>query len=230
MPLKKKTPVRRKRVVRPYRRRRRRNYGAMTRIMRPVNGGFPASLFTTLKYVEQSSLNPGAGGSCSVNVYNLNKLYDPDQSGGGNQPRGFDELSAVYNQYYVKSAVVTVQFINTDTTYTQNIGICFRDSTTTSTAPVDYEEQQCRYAVLAPLGGTGSSKKLFKPWSYKYQYKQNYINTDNVGTVSGTGPAQRAYAHIYAGNGFGTDTGAVQSIITIQFHCLFTELNSLTQS
>lgn len=37
-------------------------------------------------------------------VFNLNSLFDPDRTGGGHQPYGFDQLSALYNRYRVMRA------------------------------------------------------------------------------------------------------------------------------
>jgi len=34
-------------------------------------------------------------------IFNLNSIFDPDRSGAGHQPYGFDQLSALYNRYRV---------------------------------------------------------------------------------------------------------------------------------
>jgi hypothetical protein len=52
-----------------------------------------------------SSMNELTGSSGNY-VYTLNGLYDPDISGGGAQPTGFDEYMAMYNHYRVTSCSV----------------------------------------------------------------------------------------------------------------------------
>lgn len=44
-------------------------------------------------------------------VYRLNSLFDPDQSGVGGQPDGFDQLKALYGRYRVMAVDVEVQAV-----------------------------------------------------------------------------------------------------------------------
>ncbi len=46
-------------------------------------------------------------------VFAGNSLYDPDVTGVGGQPTGFDQLSNFYNKYRVMSSSISVTFINT---------------------------------------------------------------------------------------------------------------------
>lgn len=34
-------------------------------------------------------------------IFNLNSIFDPDRTGGGHQPYGYDQLAALYNRYRV---------------------------------------------------------------------------------------------------------------------------------
>ena len=42
----------------------------------------------------------------------LNSLFDPNLSGLGHQPRGFDQLMAVYEKYTVVAAKITVCYVS----------------------------------------------------------------------------------------------------------------------
>ena len=44
--------------------------------------------------------------------FRLNSLYDPDLSGTGNQPFQYDQLTAIYTKYIVRSAFVDLTFNN----------------------------------------------------------------------------------------------------------------------
>ncbi len=44
-------------------------------------------------------------------VYRLNSLFDPDQTGVGGQPEGFDQLKTLYGRYRVVAAKVTVEAV-----------------------------------------------------------------------------------------------------------------------
>lgn len=44
-------------------------------------------------------------------VFRLNSLYDPNETGTGHQPRGYDELAAIYNSYTVLGAKWKVEAV-----------------------------------------------------------------------------------------------------------------------
>jgi hypothetical protein len=73
-------------------------------IRRPLRA-FANEVFTVLRYGEQVTLNPGSGSNASY-VFAMNGLYDPNITGTGHQPYGFDEYCAAagagpYNRYTV---------------------------------------------------------------------------------------------------------------------------------
>lgn len=57
----------------------------------------------TLKYFDQANVSGTIGGS---QVCNINSLFDPDNTGGGHQPAGFDQLAAFYYYYRVIACTV----------------------------------------------------------------------------------------------------------------------------
>lgn len=63
-----------------------------------------------LKYVDGRTLTTAGPAIVQYN-YNLNSLFDPDQSGVGSQPAGFDQWSAFYNRYRVYSVFYKVNFV-----------------------------------------------------------------------------------------------------------------------
>lgn len=67
-------------------------------------------LDATLRYAHTVSLNAAAG-SNAVQVYAANGLFDPDVTGVGGQPRGFDQIAAMYNFYRVKQSKIVVDFV-----------------------------------------------------------------------------------------------------------------------
>lgn len=57
-------------------------------------------LYVSLKYVDNIAYSMLTG-VAQNNVFNLNSIFDPDRTGGGHQPYGFDQLVAMYNRYRV---------------------------------------------------------------------------------------------------------------------------------
>jgi len=48
----------------------------------------------------------------SVQTYRLNSLYDPDESGAGTQPVGFDEIMQIYEYYRVEKVRCHIEAVN----------------------------------------------------------------------------------------------------------------------
>lgn len=46
----------------------------------------------------------------AITLYSANGMYDPQVALGGHQPRGFDQLAALYDEYQVRRATVEVTF------------------------------------------------------------------------------------------------------------------------
>lgn len=53
-----------------------------------------------LQYSELLTLTI-SGGSSSDYSFNMNSLFDPNRTGTGHQPRGFDQLTPLYNRYCI---------------------------------------------------------------------------------------------------------------------------------
>jgi hypothetical protein len=74
-------------------------------IRRPLST-FADEMFTVLRYCEQITYTPSAT-VCSTNTFSANGAYDPNVTGTGHQPFGFDQLcsaSGPYNRYSVLRA------------------------------------------------------------------------------------------------------------------------------
>lgn len=65
----------------------------------------------TMRYSTQVTLSGDVAGSFG-HIFDANGLYDPDRTGFGHQPRGFDEMMALYSKYVVTDAKVLCRFRN----------------------------------------------------------------------------------------------------------------------
>lgn len=99
----KKTGSRKKRVVRQNRMR-----------MLVVPGTFmPDRLRTKLWYDFLQYPLMAAASSGALNIGG-NDAYDPDRSGSGHQPMGFDQLTSIYDRYVVTGSRVRITLLSTD--------------------------------------------------------------------------------------------------------------------
>jgi hypothetical protein len=70
----------------------------------------PQKLQTKLKYADQIAFTNFVGGVPKVHEFVANGLYDPDSTGVGHQPRGFDQLMQFYGAYTVTKCVMRCTF------------------------------------------------------------------------------------------------------------------------
>lgn len=144
------------------------------------------------------SLNPGAG-SCAALVWTMNGLYDPDISGIGHQPAGFDQFSVMYNEYNVRKAYIKVHFANTDTSNHQVVGIAITTQSGAYTTPNRYVENgNCVTAVLAPTGGGESCKTLTYTVDISAFAGHNVDNDDSWSGNSTSNPTNEVFAQVFA--------------------------------
>ncbi len=73
---------------------------------------FPPMIRRNFKYcgVHQLTTNASTGTFGTEQRYNLNALYDPDYTGSGHQPYGFDQIMAGYNKYRVERVSFKILF------------------------------------------------------------------------------------------------------------------------
>lgn len=71
----------------------------------------PPLMQRRLKYVQKYEYNPGA--QVDDHVWQCSSLYDPDTTGTGHQPYGFDQLSALYYKYRVRKTRFSFTWTNT---------------------------------------------------------------------------------------------------------------------
>lgn len=96
-----------------------------------INYPLAASTIRTLRYAGQFSINSPVG-TAGGYVFSANGLYDPDISGTGHQPYGFDQMMAMYNHYEVLSSCIRVTAFNTLETVGFFIGIKVDDNSTST--------------------------------------------------------------------------------------------------
>lgn len=97
----------------------------LSRTLTPVTAGrrkfiMPKSLIrpkqtATLRYADVRTISPGTG-TVSHHIYRANSLFDPDFSGAGHQPRGYDQLAQLYANYRVKKCTLEVWWKSESTT------------------------------------------------------------------------------------------------------------------
>lgn len=216
-------------------RARRRLFRKTTRLLRgPVN----KRALVKLLYVDTVITSVPVPDALQYHIFRANSLYDPDYTGTGHQPRGFDELSAAYHHYTVLGAKIHVKCTN-NSSNPQVFGIALRASTTTQLDPQQIKEEQRRkYKIIQPkpTGETSVSAMSMRFSTKRYFSCKSVIgdgsykgNTGNTGI--GSNPTEQAFFQIFYGNAVqGNTTAAAAFHVSIQYIAMFTEPKTIGQS
>jgi hypothetical protein len=141
------------------------NGAQSTRTVMAISRGispFPERMFTVLPWAYATGLSTPATTLTGVVTYRLNGPYDPDTGVGGGQPRGYDQLTPIYDQYRVVRADVEILFSDPSAIYYQ-CGYRVRRNADTTTAGLTYGQAvDLPLTRLEHLSTTGSRQRIFK--------------------------------------------------------------------
>lgn len=190
--------------------------------MFPVAKGFR----TQLRYNERGlSINPGAGGVTGVHVFSANSLFDPDRTGVGHQPAGFDEIMALYDHFTVHGAKITVDFHNDDATNPVLVGIAVRDANVTVADPRQYVENGLMdYTMLSNFGNWKDHTRITMHCDVaKYLGRKNLLSDPDVKGSASANPLEEAYFHVCVWALGAVDASTTTCAVTIDYDVTFHE-------
>lgn len=211
----------------PYRSFLPRSANSVVAVPRPRS--FPAYTDTCLRYVDQISLNATAGLTDNW-LFSANGLFDPNVTGVGHQPMGFDEWAAIYSKYRVLKSKLTITFIPYPVTTIDGqsvAGVRTQNSNSLVTNLQRNMEQPNSFYTF--LGGDLGAKTLTCFWNIN----QLASMTDEASLSSDTtaNPVQDEYFSVYTGHvDSTTDPGNVKAIVKIEYTVRFFDTRSLQQS
>ncbi len=223
-----------RRINRSLKRRRRKKKSGTVR-QRGV--AFAASQVVKLRYCDSFTLD--AGTNTTVNhVFSCNDLYDPNVSGTGHQPMGFDQWANFYDHYTVIGAKIRATFQSNTAVGADAgiVGILLKDNTTeiTGTSSSIMEQGLATWRNYAPTG-QGKPTTMYKGFAPKKFFGIQDIkdNKTHIGANFATiaGPTEQAYFHVFqAGLTTTTNPGAILCNVQIDYIVILTEPKALAQS
>lgn len=190
-------------------------------------------LLTKLMYSQRVSLTSTAGAITSQ-LFSGNGLYDPDVSGTGSQPEGFDQMMALYGRYRVYSSKIKVDFINVGSTNaTSAFEICIVPVPGNATGFTTMDD-----AKAAPYAKYG----VYNIWNL--QRISHYIGTEKIyglhknaveieTTYAGTSassPTLEWTWQIYVQSADRSSTATCYTYTTIEYYSEFFDRNQLQLS
>jgi hypothetical protein len=161
---------------------------------------FPDRYVTTLVYEDTESIT--STNNYASYIYRGNSVYDPDYSGAGHQPTGFDNLAALYARYRVLSSDIVVSALNNIGTTPAVAVIVPNTEILTYTNANEFKESlRARKTTAIPVAGYGT-RTVRHRCSSGAILGLNMTETFNEGTASAinTNPAHIWYWNVVAVN------------------------------
>lgn len=217
-------------------RRARRKYNKRSNRLGFRKAPMPNKFATKLRYSEYSTLNTGAGGTAAAHVVKANGLYDPNYTGTGHQPRGFDQLMTMYDHFTVIGAKISVDWSTNSSASIGplQVGISVKDSATTYSDGNDYAEGRnvvSRVIRSTSASGNAGYMHLSKQFSTAKFLGRSKVLADPElkGSVSAD-PTEGAYFHIWCAPLSTNDEPALTIKYRVDYLVVFTEPKQPDQS
>ncbi len=165
-----------------------------------VRVGFPVQRRVTLPYVQRFAISV-VSGAVNFQQFRVNSAYDPDYTGTGHQPLGFDQWAQFYNHYVVESVNWQVEMLPYAGTFpeTMECGVYLSDDITVSSDPQTLAEQGAQ-VLLRPKTATGPAIFSGKIDLRRFFNRTGDIANDGSLRAAVTAnPAETAILSVFAG-------------------------------
>lgn len=155
-------------------------------------------------------------------VYSLNSVYDPFVALGGHQPRGLDQLFAMFDAATVIGTRFEIWAVSEGEPVLLTV-MC-RDSSDTITDYRDaLENGYSKHKIIGPQGTDGGTI-MFDINPNKYLGRSHPLSDPQLKNSAVNGPAEQLYCHIHNTNMKANgDTGTLNIIIKIAYTTIFHE-------
>lgn len=191
---------------------------------------FPARFKAILRYADTYTLNSTSGAVASQ-VISCNGLYDPDITGTGHQPAGFDQMMLSYEHYVGLNARITATFhCNTNGAY-PNCAVSVNAASTPVT--VINQLMEDGYIITERMMGlavVGSIRTLETRCNVaKFCGVDDIMDNDDYRGTSAANPGEQAYFILQT---WSTEnvTSSCSVDVVVEYEAMFIEPKRITQS
>lgn len=207
-----------------------------------ASGAFPnKSKTVTLKYVEEINIDGAISGGITVHDFSANGLFDPNITGTGHQPMGFDQWKLIYNHYTVVSSRARLTYApnsasSADVSY---FGVSVVDAagelSSLGISAVLEQGRTMNWAIagITSRSGTDGDKRHVNAVEASFDMKKVFktkASGDELSAAVTSNPAEQAYFECWSCGTGATNPGGNNYLMEIEYDVVFSEPNSLAQS
>jgi len=213
----------RKAMTRPRRRAPKRTL--VNRALHPI----PQRYITKMKYAD--AVNTDGTGAY---YFNLNSIFDPNRTGVGHQPYGFDTLATLYNRYRVIACGwrITAPQSSAGSIQTQVAALPSNQILSIGTLSEVRENPRAKYITQVQGGQTVVlSGKCYIP-SLIGRTRAQYMADDDYQALVTANPNEMAILNVFTSvaGGINDFPGSAPIQITLEYTVEFFDIKSLAQS
>ncbi len=191
---------------------------------------FPPSYRATLRYSDALTLTSTSGVVASY-VFSTNGLFDPDVTGTGHQPAGFDQMMLSYEHYTVLNARITATFHNTSTTTAGTVAISVNAASTPVTVYQQIlEDGVVSYCRIGQFGVANAIQTLQRSCNIgRFGGVPNVLDDNNYRGTVAANPAEQSYFILQSWS-IEASTVTCSVDFVLEYDAVFTEPRKLTES
>lgn len=222
---------------RPYKKRKNAGGVSRTRNVVPSRVGLGNKLSAKLIYVEKNITLSGAlAGSLATYIIRANSCFDPDFTGVGHQPMGFDQLMAIYERYCVVGTKFKLVGTNRSSTQSITFGYQVNDAAAVAagssfTTAVEQGQSEFITLTVAPTSkATGTLTGYINNPNVMGQSYEEYIGDDTNQAAGSSNPADTTWLTIFGCDLAGGTMATMDLQIQLEMDVLFLGSNQLAAS
>lgn len=203
--------------------RRRNPTTNVNRSLQPI----PARYICKMKYADSVLTNVDG-----QHVMNLNSLFDPDRTGVGHQPYGYDTLSTLYNRYRVISCGWRATVCLSSAAPSIVIGAIPSNDVSILWASLGelLENPRAKYITQNP----GSPALVLRGKSYMPalmgRTKAQYMADDNYQAIVTASPSETGLLYLQAFDNTGAPLGSIRINVVLEYTVEWFDVKHIVQS
>lgn len=198
-----------------------------------VPSGIPTQRRANMRYVTNVTLQSTLG-SMDTHLFRANSVFDPDATGAGHQPMGYDSWKTHFNHYVVLGSRITVQAVSQGANTTNMVGVYLSDD---ATSYLDWdafaEARKGMYKTLPKLADGTKPMGLSSNYSARKFYNITDVrdNVNRIGATTAANPTDVAEWHLWVQSQDKVSTGSgINCTVTIDYIVEFSEPKDIAQS
>jgi len=192
----------------------------------------PNNFHAVLRYYDNYQMTPGS--QVQVQQFRLNSLNDPDFTGTGHQPMGYDQFSSMYTEWCVTACRVTIEANLTnlaaniaDVGVNRVVAAFFATGNDTTVPTTVLQAVENHNAVFHKMTGYQNrwshTVQVDNPRFFGFGRRQYLIDSDFTGQV-GSNPTRWVVGNLMVASaiaGSATTNGNVEYSILLEFDTVF---------